>query len=349
MTAALRVVVPGLATTIQDTGRSGYQRQGVPVSGALDRVALAAANIVVGNAADAAGVEMLYQGAAFNVVADTVRVAVAGAGAKLAIEDGDGAPKTIDACESVTVRRGALIKVTIPGPGIAAYLAVAGSFDVPPVMGSRSTYARAAIGGIDGRRLTAGDSVSLAAPTAPAGDERRLAIPNLGPPSVARVVAGPQDDHFSRAAWDAFLGATWRVLPMSDRMGLRLDGPTIAAEKGHDIVSDGIAPGAIQVPGDGRPIVLLADRQTTGGYAKIATVISADIPALGRLAPGMAIRFAAVDISEAEAARRKLDAEIARWPTLLVDVASGALDTARLLSANLIDGVVDAHEPSVHA
>lgn len=349
MTAALRVVVAGLATTIQDTGRSGFQRQGVPVSGALDRVSLAAANIVVGNAAGAAGIEMLYQGAAFEVVADSARVAVAGAGAKVAITHGDGASSSIESGESITVRRGTQIKVAIPGPGIAAYLAVAGSFDVPAVMGSRATYARAAIGGIDGRRLAAGDRVPLALSTAPSGGERRLPIPSLGPPTVARVVAGPQDDHFSRAAWETFLAASWRVLPMSDRMGLRLDGPMIAAEKGHDIVSDGIALGAIQVPGDGRPIVLLADRQTTGGYAKIATVISADVPALGRLAPGMAIRFTAVDVAEAEAARRKLDAEIARWPGLLVDVAGGTPDTARLLAANLIDGVVDAHEPSVHA
>jgi len=348
MTSALRVVAPGLAATLQDFGRTGYQRQGVPVSGALDRVALAAANIVVGNQAGAAGVEMLYQGAAFEVLADSARVAVAGAGAKLAIEDGEGTSSSIAACESVTLRRGALIKITIPGPGIAAYLAVAGGFDVPPVMGSRSTYTRAGIGGIAGRSLEAGQLLTLALPAAPPGTERRLPIASFAPPSVARVVAGPQHDHFSRAAWEAFLAATWRVLPMSDRMGLRLDGPTIAAEKGHDIVSDGIAPGAIQVPGDGRPIVLLADRQTTGGYAKIATVISADVPALGRLAPGMAFRFAAVDIADAEAARRKLDAEIARWPSLLVDVAGGTPDTARLLAANLIDGVVDAHEPSAH-
>ncbi len=346
MTSALRVVAPGLAATLQDFGRTGYQRQGVPVSGALDRVALAAANVVVGNPAGAAGVEMLYQGAAFEVLADSARVAVAGA--KLAVEDGDGASSSIAASESVTVRRGARIKITIPGPGIAAYLAVAGGFDVQPVMGSRSTYARAGIGGIAGRSLEAGQLLTLALPAAPPGSERRLPIASFAPPSVARVVAGPQHDHFSRTAWEAFLAATWRVLPMSDRMGLRLDGPLIAAENGHDIVSDGIAPGAIQVPGDGRPIVLLADRQTTGGYAKIATVISADVPALGRLAPGMTFRFTAVDIADAEAARRKLDAEIARWPSLLVDVAGGAPDTARLMAANLIDGVVDAHEPSAH-
>jgi len=345
MTAALTVVGPGLATTVQDAGRIGFQRQGVPVSGALDRLALAAANVVVGNAPGAAALEMLYQGAVLTLSGGTARIAVAGCGAMLDIID-DGGTRRIGSLESVTIGENARVKVAIAGPGIVAYLAVAGGLDLPAVMGSRSTYARARIGGLHGTRLATGDRLPLTRSTAPPTPEATLTLPPFVPPAIARVVPGPQDDYFTSDTIQDFLSTGWRATPASDRMGVRLDGPPLTHARGHDIVSDGIAPGAIQIPGDGRPIVLLADRQTTGGYPKIATVISADVPALGRLAPGMTIRFEVVTIEAAEDARRRLEAEIRQWPERLVQKPAGGIDTALLLTANLIDGMIDAHGSS---
>jgi len=345
MTAALTVVAPGLATTVQDIGRVGFQRQGVPVSGALDRLALAAANVVVGNAPGEAAFEMLYQGAVLTLSGGTARIAVAGCGATLEIVD-DAGTRRIGPLETVTIGADARAKVTIAGPGIVAYLAVAGGLDLPAVMGSRATYARARIGGLHGTRLAAGDRLALSRSAAPTTPEATLSLPPFVPPAIVRVVLGPQDDYFTPETIQDFLSTAWRVTPASDRMGVRLDGPPLTHARGHDIVSDGIAPGAIQIPGDGRPIILLADRQTTGGYPKIATVISTDVPALGRLAPGMAIRFEAITVAAAEDARRRLEAETRQWPGRVVHKPAGGIDTALLLTANLIDGVIDAHGSS---
>jgi biotin-dependent carboxylase-like uncharacterized protein len=342
VTPSLRVIAPGLSTTVQDAGRVGWQRFGIPVSGALDRVALAAANIVAGNAAGAAALECLYQGPTLEVEAGSARIAVAGFGATLEVADGNGEfVRRMAALESVTVKRGARAKVVIQGPGVSAYLAVEGGIAVPELLGSRSTCARARLGGFEGRALISGDAVPLAALTAAARDERRLPDLELGPVDRLRVVLGPQDDHFTAKAIRALLNDTFKIAPISDRMGLRLTGPRLEHAKGFDIVSDGTVAGAIQVPGDGQPIILLADRQTTGGYPKIATVISADLPALGRAGPGAELRFRAVSVAEAEAARRALDAMIALWPQRL-EAVRGAIDAQRLLDQNLISGVTDA-------
>ena len=163
----------------------------------------------------------------------------------------------------------------------------------------------------------------------------------LLPAASVRVVLGPQDDGFTPDAVATFLSTEYRVGPTSDRMGLRLQGPVLTHRSGADIVSDATAWGSIQVPGDGQPIVLLADRQTTGGYTKIATVITADLPALSRAGPGHIVRFKAVSVEEATRAARARAAEIASWPSRLTTVLA-TLDTERLLSLNLIDGFPDA-------
>ena len=184
-----------------------------------------------------------------------------------------------------------------------AYLAVAGGFALPPFMGSLSTYARAGVGGFEGRKLAAGDALPLALEQAPPGDDRKLGGPFDYGSGPIRVVWGPQDDYFSERGRRTFVESDYRVSKEADRMGIRFEGPTIEqCRKGADIISDGIGPGAIQVPGAGLPIVLLADRQTVGGYSKIATVASVDLPRLGRLLPGQTVRFAAVTVEEAEAA-----------------------------------------------
>jgi 5-oxoprolinase (ATP-hydrolysing) subunit C len=158
---------------------------------------------------------------------------------------------------------------------------------------------------------------------------------------VVRVIPGPQDDYFTPEAMSAFLTAEWMVTRETDRMGLRLNGPVLAHAKGANIVSDGIAPGAIQVPGNGLPIILLADRQTTGGYPKIATVISADLPALGRVVPGTKLRFEPVTLEEAEAARAALEGRMRTLPDALVAARLDAIDASRLMTVNLISGVTD--------
>jgi len=201
--------------------------------------------------------------------------------------------------------------------GVRVYVAFSGGLDVPPVLGSRATYLRGRLGGLEGRSLKRDDALRLLA--APMPVRRRLAPaerPALEAEPEIRVVLGPQADRFAAEGIAAFLGGPYEMLPQSDRMGARLSGPRITHTRGHDIISDGIALGAIQVPGDGQPIVLLVDRQSTGGYAKIATVGSFDIGRIGQVKPGQRVRFRAVDVAGAHRLRRA-------WETSLAAVAGG--------------------------
>jgi biotin-dependent carboxylase-like uncharacterized protein len=346
MTPVLRVQSPGLMTTVQDLGRVGYQHLGVPVSGALDPVSLRAANLLVGNPPDTAVLEIAYQGPVLVVEADSVRIALAGVNAPVEIvsQEGDGGSGRIGLLQSVRLRRGQAVRVGALA-GAVTYLAVEGGFDITRVLGSRSTYTRAAIGGFQGRALKAGDALPLVLADVAEREEQMLPSLDLVPPQRFRIVPGPQDDYFTEAGIATLTEATYTVTPATDRMGMRLDGPKLEHAKGYNIVSDGIAPGSIQVPGNGLPIVLLADRQTTGGYPKIATVISADLPALGRLVPGAKVAFEAVDIEAAEAAARQLAAEIAALAERIVPARrEPTVDQAKLMGENLVSGMVDARE-----
>ncbi len=342
---AMLVAAAGFATTIQDAGRSGWQRFGVPVSGALDRIALAAANIVAGNPPDTAGLECLYAGCTLILDGDSARVALAGDGAMLEIAgaDASGAVRSIPNLESARINRGDKVSVRLTGPSISAYLAVEGGIAAPLVMGSRSTYVRAAIGGIEGRAVRSDDRLPLMHPTVARRTEMSLRGIDLTPCYNVRVVLGPQHDRFTPHAIATLAASEYIVGQASDRMGLRLDGPRLEHIDGADILSDGIPAGAIQVPGNGLPIVMLADRQTTGGYTKIATVASADLPALGRLAPGCRLRFEIVDIAVAEQAARDLHWEIVSWRDRLQPCrpSLAELQTA-LFANNLVSGVADA-------
>jgi biotin-dependent carboxylase-like uncharacterized protein len=348
MSGHLRVIAPGLMTTVQDLGRPGYQRLGVPPSGALDPVALGAANLLVGNPGTTAVLEMARTGATFVVEADSVRVALAGALAEIEPAAGDTRLR-LNPLQSARLLRGQQLRIVLTG-GAVAYLAVEGGFALPEVMGSLATLTRAAIGGFAGRALRAGDLLPLGHRAA--AEREELALPMLpllrAPPpgkgTKIRIVLGPQDDHFTPAGVRTLLHATYTVTQASDRMGMRLAGPALEHAAGYDIISDAIATGAIQVPGDGLPIVLLADRQTTGGYPKIATVISADIPALGRLNPGAKVAFVPVTVAAAEAAARRLSRDIAAMRGHLVARATPALDATRLMGENLVSGMVDARE-----
>jgi biotin-dependent carboxylase-like uncharacterized protein len=342
LTAGLKVLTPGLHTTVQDLGRIGWQALGVPVSGALDDFSLRLGNALVGNPAETAALEIMHSGPSFEVAADTVRVAVAGLGAALAIEGERG--RVVPAWQSVTLVRGAVFQVVLGRESVCAYLAVEGGVAVPLVLGSASTYLRAGLGGFGGRSLRQGDLVPLAVERASDRPEQRLPAPL---PATAdqpfRVILGPQQEYFTEEAVATLLDAEFRISTSADRMGMRLDGPRLHHHHGWDIVSDAIATGAIQVPGSGQPILLLADHQTTGGYPKIATVISADLPAVGRRRPGDAIRFAAVTVAESEQLARDNEHRLAALIASIELVpGDGNIDLATLYAGNLISGVVTA-------
>jgi biotin-dependent carboxylase-like uncharacterized protein len=341
--SALRVLNPGLHTTVQDLGRIGYQALGVPVSGALDGLALRLGNALVSNSPEkAAALEFLYSGSSFEVVADTVRVAVAGIGAALAIEGG----RVVPAWQSVSLVHGDVFQVALGTDSVCAYLAVEGGIAVPPVLGSASTYLRAGLGGFEGRALRQGDLVPLAIERTAERPEQRL---RTSPPATGdrpiRVVLGPQQEFFLEEALAALLDAEFHISRSADRMGMRLDGPKLRHRDGWDIVSDAIATGAIQVPGSGQPILLLADHQTTGGYPKIATVISADLPVVGRRRPGDPLRFVAVTVAEAEQLARDEEHRLAALIASFETVTSGSgIDLGTLYAGNLISGVVSGRE-----
>lgn len=294
---SVTVLQPGLLTTVQDMGRVGYQAFGVPVSGAVDRRSAAIANILVGNPQGEAVLECTLLGPRLRFDADAC-IAVTGGdlGAML-----DGQP--MPAYSAVTVKAGQVLRFSGVRTGCRAYLAFAGGLEVPAVMGSRSTYRRAGLGGFQGRELKAGDVLGLRVPGAA---PRNLGARAIAPEFRARaeytlhVLLGPQDDAFAPEGLEAFLGQAYTVTPEFDRMGCRLDGPIIRHKTSGDIISDGIAMGAVQVPASGKPIVMLSDCQTTGGYTKIAGVMSADFRILAQLKAGDRVRFQKVSMEFAQ-------------------------------------------------
>ena len=336
---ALHIVAAGFAPTLQDLGRPHVQHLGVPPAGALDPSALRIANALVGNPQDAAAIELRVMGPTIEIEADAVRVALVGTGAPVEIvgERKVEAPSH----QSIRLTRGRRLRIGSLSDTGVAYLAVEGGFALDPVYDSLSTYVRARIGGLEGRALRDGDRLPLRLPAAGERAERRCGDRSwwreTGP---VRVVLGPQDDYFDADCIATFFDAEYRVTREADRMGMRLDGPVLTHSRGHDIVSDGIVTGAIQVPGNGRPIILLADHQTTGGYAKLGTVISADVPRLGRMRPGDTLRFARMEVAEAEAARRVLEDRVIRTVDRF-GPAEPWLDEDALYRRNLVSGMVE--------
>jgi biotin-dependent carboxylase-like uncharacterized protein len=305
---AIDVLDGGLLTTVQDLGRFGCQQYGVPVSGAMDTWALRAANRLAGNGDGTAALEITLIGPALRFDGPGV-IALAGGdlGARL-----DGRP--VPSWQSVAVRAGSELAFSGAHDGMRAYLAVAGGIAVPLVLASRSTLVNARLGGFQGRALAAGDRLPVGA----CPDDSSLAgrrfprdvAPTYGHAHTVRVVLGPQDDAFTEEGVRAFLSETYTLALQSDRVGCRLTGPRIAHRSGADIVSDGTAFGSIQVTGDGMPIVLMADRGTTGGYTKIATVVSADLSRMAQAAPGDRVRFAAVEVDDAQGLLRAVWAQL---------------------------------------
>jgi len=336
---ALKVLAPGTHTTVQDLGRFGYQHIGVPVSGALDSVSLRLGNALVGNPPGAAGLELLYRGPELEVCAPSVRVALTGTAAGLELPDSG---RVVPPWRSVCLRRGQVLRVGALADSTCAYLAVAGGFDLSPCLGSLATYVRAGLGGYQGRALAAGDRIPLGRGRAPEVPEVRVSAPPRVPQwTTLRVVLGPQQYCFTRRAVATLLRAPYTVSADSDRMGMRLRGPRLEHAGGYDIVSDALPTGSIQVPGAGAPILLLNDRQTTGGYPKIATVISADWPAAGRARPGAVVRFQALGVAAAERLRRAQERWLEALCAGLVPVAGepGGIDRNALYQEDLASGV----------
>ncbi|MEO7954448.1 MAG: biotin-dependent carboxyltransferase family protein [Polaromonas sp.] len=349
MSAQLEVVDGGMMVALQDDGRFGYRRLGVPVSGALDPSLLAAANALVGNTADAAALEILLTGPTLKVRAGRVRFSLAGEiGAT--VQGAQGKPFRVEPWSTVTLSPGDVIRfgaVAAPksggGPSIA-YVGISGGVTVTPVLGSRSTYARAALGGVQGRAIATGDLLPC---RGIAGDdllEFRSSAPWVRADGPIRVMAGPQADHFSDEAVQAFFSQPFTVTRDSDRMGMRLEGPALVhSALGADIASDGVTPGAIQVPANGQPIILMADCQTVGGYPKIATVIRADLARLAHARPGMQLRFQLVGMAEAAAAREEQARQLALWIGRIISFRPpGGINEAALYSGNLVSGMIRA-------
>lgn len=286
MIGALTIVKPGLLTSVQDLGRYGHQATGVPVAGPMDAFSHRLANQLAGNAPDAATLEITLIGPELIVEADTT-LAIAGAHFDVTCDD-----RPVAIGESFNVTRGQRVKFGRIVQGARAYLAVAGGVQTPPLLGSRATHLVSRMGGFEGRALAAGDRVPISAGAAPRPIRRAtgLTLPSKAR-ALLRVMAGPQADWFQEDALKTIAGVSFRISPQSNRMGYRLQGPPLSRTHDRELISEPLGIGAIQVPAAGEPILLMADRQTAGGYPKIGYVISADLPLAGQLAPGDFIEF----------------------------------------------------------
>lgn len=288
MTPVFEVLQPGVLSTIQDLGRTGHQRHGVGTAGAMDRFALQVGNLLVGNPRGEAALEIALGGLRLRCLEDRI-IAVSGA------DLGAGLPRW----KSLRVRKGEELFFPSAVRGAWAYLSVAGGLTAETLLGSRSTCLR----GLGGRPLAKGDLLHAGAPRSSARDGRSLVpgeIPEYPENVAVRVVLGPQEEMFREESLKDFLSSSFQVTPQSNRMGYRLAGPALRHRGSADVLSEAVATGSIQVPSDGQPIVLMADRQTTGGYAKIATVISADLPAMAQARIGAKVSFRSVSVDEAQ-------------------------------------------------
>lgn len=342
--AVVEVVSPGARTLVQDMGFRRGRGAGVPACGVMDRRALRLVNGLLGNPPETEALEVALLSPVLRAVGAPVRLALGGT-LRGEVRSGEREARPTGPWTATTLRPGEELHLAPPQRGGLGLIGIFGGIDLPRVMGSRSTCLKAGFGGVAGRALRAGDR--LTCPDAPAG------LPDMGltPPPEAegpiRVVLGPQAERFTEGDLALLFGSPYRVTPRTDRMGMRLDGPPLGfvPGMGADIVSDGIAPGAIQVPGNGLPIILMADAQTTGGYAKVATVTRADLPRLAALVPGDSIRFAPVTVEEAEAAARAEAEAIGRSIAAVAPLVRRSLGSAELRGANLIGGAVDAMRP----
>ena len=296
------ILSPGNLLTVQDLGRRGSQRFGVSVSGVLDHQAAVLANRLVGNPPTSAMLEAAFGGVSLAINRE-IKAAVTGATVDVYIDD-----VQMPLWETLIVPAGATLSISVPNQGLYSYIAIAGGIETPEVLGSRSTHLGSSLGGYEGRALSQGDKLQVDDDSASA---ERPKAGTMAPADLnracddaqraIRVLPGPQHENFENDAHSVFVNSTFTISNVTNRQGARLEGPAVPAIEGrHDIVSDPAYMGAVQVPSDGQPIVLLADRQPTGGYAKIASVISADLPAVVQRPPGTPIAFELTDLESAQ-------------------------------------------------
>jgi antagonist of KipI len=302
----LEVIEAGGLATLQDSGRRGWRRFGVPRAGPMDRFAFDAANLLAGNSPGAAALEIGAGDLLLQAAYDCV-IAVTGAGYQLSVNYWD-----FPLWGSCFVRGGWSVRLTRGGFGMWAYVAVAGGFDAPLVLGSRSTYLRGRFGGLYGRSLQAGDALRIAQPPhslleSAARTLTADSLPAYAASPTIDVILGPQSDHYADHDLSAFFSTPWRISSASDRMGYRLEGPPLHGSRQPDLTSEGMTSGSIQVPADGQPIAMMADCATTGGYGKIACVTSASAPLLAQCTPGQdAVRFHQTSVESAQASYRSM-------------------------------------------
>ncbi len=299
------IEVSGLVT-IQDSGRTGWRGFGVPLSGPMDMFAFQASNALAGNPSNSAVLEIGLGDVIFRVLQDCV-VAIAGVGFDLSVHIWD-----FPLWSSYFVRRGWTIRLNKTDGGIWAYLAIAGGVQTQPMLGSRSTFLRGALGGFDGRQLHAGDRIQAGIPSRTLDDLAARILPIAAHPAysdqpVVEVIMGPQHKYFTDEGIETFLSSEYSVSLTSDRMGYRLEGPMLTHRRKTELISEGMTMGAIQVPASGQPIVMMADCPTSGGYPKIATIASADLPVLAQCAPNRStIRFRETTVAKAQKKYRAL-------------------------------------------
>jgi len=294
--AIIRVLSPGMLTTIQDLGRFGYQRLGISPAGAMDAYSLRLANLLLGNTEGEACLEITLLGPRLEFSAPTL---IALTGADLTPEL-DGKP--VEMWATVPVDKGDILRFGAARTGSRTYLACLGGFQTLPVLGSRSTLTRARLGGLHGGPLSTGDQIPIASIPRPWPSRRAPSAyrRQFAGSVVARLVLGPQEDHFTKETVRLLVSSGFTVSSTSDRMGLRLAGPILPHKKGPDIVSDALVNGAVQIPGNGNPIVMAVDRPTTGGYPKIGAVITPDMDLLGQAKSGDEVRFSIVSLTQAQ-------------------------------------------------
>jgi antagonist of KipI len=320
----IQVIRPGMLTLIQDLGRYGMQKDGVIVSGAMDSFALRVANLLVGNNEGDAGLEISLLGPKLQFFENTL-ISICGGNLSPSV-DGQYIPQW----RPVLVKKGSILSFGNVKSGCRAYLSVAGGIDVPKIMNSRSTYLRAGIGGFHGRALMKDDVLDIQCPSDMGvrrihhlfyklGINRTAAskwsissaiMPDYRQNPIIRVISGGQFNWFTKASKKDFFDEEFQVLLQSDRMGFRISGPNLQLSAPQELISEAVTAGTVQVPSDGCPIILLADRQTTGGYPKIAQVATVDLPILAQVKPGENVRFRKIELEEAQMLLRKRETDL---------------------------------------
>lgn len=331
--AKIKIIKPGLFTTIQDKGRWGYERFGIPVAGTMDDFSTRVANILVGNDEYSAVLESTFLGPEIVFDCDEI-ISITGANMAPRI-NGESVPMWT----SLLVKEGDILSFSGLVSGLRAYIAFSRGLNVPEVMGSKSTFTRGKLGGHEGRKLVNEDEIKLGIRelSNSGGYLPSEFIPIYNKEETIRVIMGPQDDYFTEDAIETFLNSKYTITSEADRMGYRLEGSKIIHKDGADIISDGMVFGSIQVPGHGSPIIMMADRATTGGYTKIATVITPDLPKLAQMAPGSSVNFIRITLKEAHEIYREYENKIKRIKDI---ININRFEFRRIRKFNLkIDGI----------